>query len=95
MARDKSHVEAGLVRKGFQPTKPGADHRYLVYVTRAGKKARASTKTSHGKGFDLSDSLIGQMARQCGLTKGQFLDLLDCPLSREGYEELLKQGGKI
>lgn len=95
MARDKSAVEAGLLRKGFQPTKPGADHRYLVYVTPSGKKARASTKTSHGKGFDLSDSLLVQMARQCGLTKRQFLDLLDCPLSREGYEELLKQGGKI
>jgi hypothetical protein len=35
------------------------------------------------------------MARQCSLTKKQFLDLLDCPLSREEYEKLLEQAGKL
>lgn len=95
MPRDKSDVEGGLVRKGFQPIKPGADHNYFIYLSLAGKKARASTKTSHGKSFDIDDHLLGQMARQCGLTKKQFLDLLDCPLSREEYEKLLKQGGKL
>lgn len=95
MPRDKSDVEGGLTRKGFQPNKPGADHNYFIYLSLAGKKARASTKTSYGKGFDIDDNLLGQMARQCGLTKKQFLDLLDCPLSREEYEKLLQQSGKL
>ena len=95
MSRDKTEVEAGLARKGFQPTKPGADHNYFVYLSIAGKKARASTKTSHGRGFDIDDSLLAQMARQCSLTKKQFLDLLDCPLSRDEYEKLLEQAGKL
>lgn len=95
MPRDKSDVEGGLTRKGFQPTKPGADHNYFIYQSLAGKKARASTKTSHGKSFDIDDSLLGEMARQCGLTKKEFLNLLDCPLSREEYEKLLQQRGKL
>lgn len=95
MPRDKSEVETGLARKGFMPTKPGADHNYFVYLSLAGTKARASTKTSHGRSFDIDDSLLAQMAKQCGLTKKQFLDLLDCPLSREEYEQILVQAGKL
>lgn len=95
MARDKSDVESGLLRKGFQRTKKGADHNYFIYESLDGKKARASTKTSHGKSFDIDDNLLGKMGRQCGLTKKSFLDLLDCPLSRKDYEELLKQAGKL
>jgi hypothetical protein len=62
--------------------------RYYIYRTLGGKKALARTHTSHGKGFDIDDHLLAQMARQCGLTKKQFLDLLDCPLSREEYEKI-------
>jgi len=35
------------------------------------------------------------MARQVSLTKKQFLDLVDCPLSREDYEKLLKAAGNL
>jgi hypothetical protein len=95
MPRDKSEIESGLERKGFSRTKPGADHNYFVYISTAGKKARASTKTSHGRSFDIDDGLLAQMARQCSLTKKQFLDLLDCPLSRAEYENILEQEGKL
>ncbi len=96
MPRDKSEVEAGLLKKGFKSTKPGSDHNWFVYADAAGKKAiGARTKTSHGRGFDLDDSLLAQMARQVGLTKKQFLDLVDCPLSRDDYEKLLKEAGKL
>lgn len=96
MPRDKSEVEASLLKKGFKPTHPGSDHNWFVYADAAGKKAiGARTKTSHGRGFDLDDYLLGQMARQVGLTKKQFLELVDCPLSREAYEKLLKAAGKL
>jgi hypothetical protein len=96
MTRDKSDVEAALQQKGFKPTHPGSDHNWFVYVSIGGKKAiRARTKTSHGRGIDLDDHLIGQMARQVSLTKKQFVELVDCPLSREAYETILKQAGNL
>ncbi len=94
MPKDKRDVEAGLLNKGFQQ-QPGGDHNYFVYVALDGKKALAKTKTSHGRGFDIADSLLGMMARQCALTRAQFLKLIECPLSREDYENLLRQAGML
>jgi len=96
MPRDKSEVEASLLKKGFRPTHPRSDHNYFVYADVSGKKAIGTrTKTSHGRGFDLNDYLLAQMARQVSLTKKQFLELVDCPLSREDYEKVLKAAGKL
>lgn len=96
MTRDKSEVEAALQRKGFRPTRPGSDHNWFVYVSSQGKKAtKARTKTSHGRGFDLDDYLLTQMARQVSLTKKQFIELVDCPMAREAYEEILKKAGNL
>jgi len=93
MPRDKREVETGLLNKGFVP-RPG-DHNYFIYVSADGKKSMAKTKTSLGKGFDIDDSLLSQMARQCGITKKLFLDLVDCPLQRPEYEKHLKMAGKL
>jgi hypothetical protein len=35
------------------------------------------------------------MAKQCGLEKLQFLDLVDCPLGRSDYEGILRAKGLI
>ena len=43
---------------------------------------------SHSAG-DLSDSLLGLMAKQVKLSKGDFLLLVDCPLTYEAYEQVL------
>jgi|GEM_PF-5883257 len=68
MPRQKKAVESALIAKGFQQRQ--GDHRYFVYVTQAGKRTTAKTKTSHSKKMkDLGDSLLGQMARQCYRTK--------------------------
>lgn len=83
MTRKQSEVEAGLVRKGFRET--DTHHRYFVYHTEAGLKSRIRTKTSHG-GRDLDDWLLGQMAKQCGVSRKDFLDLVDCPLDQTAYE---------
>ena len=96
MPRDKSEVEAGLLRKGFRPTHAGSDHNWFIYANEAGQKAKgARTKTSHGRGYDIDDSLLAQMARQVGLTKKQFLELLDCPLTRAEYEKILQDSGRL
>jgi hypothetical protein len=90
MPRKKIDVESALKKKGFSQTE--GDHHWFVYVTIEGKKTTARTKTSHSQKMkDISDNLLSQMAKQCKLSKRDFLDLIDCPLSREAYEEILKE----
>jgi len=88
MPRDVRVVEAALLAKGFK--KRYSDHKYFVYETIDGKLTSVKTKTSHTPSHkSLGDDLLGRMARQCQLSKGEFLDLVDCPLSRPAYETIL------
>ena len=93
MPRDKRDVDSGLIRKGFRQR--DNDHNIFIYWSLDGKKSLAKTKTSLGKGFEIDDGLLAMMARQCGLTKKNFLELVDCPLERPEYEHLIKQSGKL
>ena len=94
MPRDRDSVETGLKAKGFELT-PGKHRRWTLW-TLDGRKTQVHTMTSHGSGYkSLDDSLLGQMARQCRLSKSQFLDLVDCPLSRQDFESVLKDKGAI
>lgn len=94
MSRQKNKVESALVSKGFQQIEN--DHHYFIYFTQDGKKTTAKTKTSHTKKMkDIPDNLLNLMAKQCHLTKPQFLELVDCPLSREKYENFLQNQGII
>ena len=89
MPRKKSKVESSLRKKGFEQT--DGDHRFFVYVTTDGKKTTVRTKTSHTpKMKDIPDNLLSQMAKQCNLSKNDFFRLLDCPLDRKGYEQILR-----
>ena len=68
MPLERDDIEASLRRKGF--VEGGSDHRHFTYHTNAGQKTSVWTKTSHGSGYKtLSDHLVQQMARQCGLTR--------------------------
>ena len=88
MPKDKRKVEEALLKKGFKGKE--GDHHFFIYYTLQGKKSSIRTKTSHTpKMKELSDALITQMAKQCCLNKQEFLNLVDCPLSREQYEKLL------
>jgi hypothetical protein len=94
MLRKKSKVESALKNKGFEPTE--GDHHFFVYITLEGKKTAVRTKTSHTpKMKDISDNLLAQMAKQCRLSKNDFSRLLDCPLDREAYENILKDNGTL
>jgi hypothetical protein len=92
---DKREVESGLLKKGFQQDE--GNHHYFIYFTANGKKTPVKTKTSHGKGKykRLHASLLSQMARQCYLTKQGFEDLINCPLTREAYENHLIEKGHV
>ena len=93
MPREKREIEIGLLNKGFEQRT--TDHNFFIYRALDGKKSLAKTKTSLGKGFDIDDHLLALMARQCGITKKLFLDLVDCPLQRSDYEKHLKLAGKL
>jgi hypothetical protein len=94
MPRPKNKVESALLGKGFQ--KNEKDHHYFIYFTTDGKKTTAKTKTSHSKKIkDIPDNLLSQMAKQCFLTKTEFLNLVDCPLNQEMYEDILQKQGII
>ncbi|MEI6415037.1 MAG: hypothetical protein WCP34_12365 [Pseudomonadota bacterium] len=88
MPKSKDDIEQGLLRKGF--VKKEGDHHFFIYYNLAGKKKAVFTKTSHTpKMRVLSDTLLSLMAKQCSLSKGNFLRLVDCSLNREEYEKML------
>ncbi len=85
--RKRKEVEGAFSQKGFALYEQ-ADHRYYFFFLNGKQVVR--TKVSHGTKYkDLGDDLLTQMARQCKLTKSQFLRLVDCPMSQEEYESTL------
>ena len=90
----KRAVEGALQTKGFR--RKETHHSFFIYYTEDGLKTPVQTKTSHGRsGTDIDGRLIGRMAKQCKLTASKFSDLVDCPLSRAGYERHLRDNGYI
>jgi hypothetical protein len=86
-------VEAGLSAKGFR--RSNNDHRYFFYHGLDGQKHPIRTHTSQGRGITLGDPLIAAMAKQCGLNKREFLELVDCPMDQTTYEQLLRSKGLV
>jgi hypothetical protein len=88
--RRKDGIEQGLRRKGFKQRE--GDHHYFIYWNLKGEKTAVFTETSHTpKMRDIPDNLLGLMAKQCRLNKADFINLVDCPLSREEFERRLAQ----
>lgn len=92
MNRDRKDVEFALIKKGFR-NKEG-DHHYYMYYSLSGLKSRIFTKTSHSH-KTISDDILSMMSKQCRLTRQQFFNLLDCPLTQEKYEQLLTEQGLL
>jgi len=81
-------IDAALRQKGFRRD-PKGDHVFYYFGD-----TTITTKMSHGMlGSSLSAKLIGEMARQLHLTKKQFLELIDCTMTKEMYREILHEKG--
>jgi predicted RNA binding protein YcfA (HicA-like mRNA interferase family) len=93
MPRDKASVISCLKKKGFSDTKK-THHNYYAYKTMDGKTSSVYTYTSHS-GKEIDDNILSQMAKQCKLSKFNFLKLIDCTLSQEEYELELKNKSLI
>lgn len=92
--RSKKQIEKALRKKGF--VEQQGDHHYFIYHTFSGKRTGVFTKTSHTpKMKDISEALFAQMANQCKLSPNNFCNLVDCPLSRNAYETILKNNHDI
>lgn len=90
MVWDGNKTYKSLKKKGFQDSSTKSDdHKYLEFFQNG--KLVLYTKLSHGSKKDIGAYLIAQMASQCKLPKHDFLDLVNCPLSKEKYLEKLKE----
>jgi len=89
MVLDGNKTYKSLKKKGFQDSLTKSDdHKYLELIHEG--KLILYTKLSHGSKKDLGAYLIAQMAGQCKLSKHDFMDLVNCPLSKDKYIEKLK-----
>ena len=93
MPRERKDLEAALERKGF--VRDDRHHHYFIYETMSGMRTPIRTRTSHGsaKYKTLGNPLLAKMAKDCHLTNKEFLDLVDCPLEREAYDQLVDESG--
>ena len=91
MQLSRKDVIASLKKKGFT-SREGSGHTVFVYCNTRGLKTDISTAVSRGSQYkDLRDDLISDMASQCNLSKQQFVELVKCSLSRDGYAELVEE----
>lgn len=77
-----------LQKKGFTISPKSRDHVYLELYHNG--KFVTYTKVSHNND-DLRDRLIKEMSIQCKLDKQQFIDLVNCPLSKTEYLKVLEE----
>lgn len=80
-------VISSLVKKGFVLDK--THHKYYSLCLPDGKKTRIKTYVSHGSS-GIDDYLIKQMSTQMKLTKEQFKNFVECPLSYEAYLDVIR-----
>ena len=89
---NKKKVEKGLKKKGFKLA--SGDHRYLVLFV-GDKETSIRTKISHGSTKDIDNYLISKMSQQTYLSKNEFMDLINCPLSQKKYLKILQSKLKL
>lgn len=87
MPRKHRVIRSGLAAKGFE-IEENRKHIHFVYVDTDGRTTTAHTMMSHAaSGEDIGDNLLSKMGQQVRLPKrSDFLDLVDCPMSREDFD---------
>lgn len=94
MQIDRRLIESNLPSKGF--AEENTHHKYFYHEYK-GNRTGIYTYTSHGRQYKAyGDSLLKQMKKQLKLdTAKQVTDLFQCPLTKDGYNQILKSKGLI
>ncbi len=92
----KRQIQSALEQKGFLPKEAKSGHTYYYFYHNE-KKCPVSTRLSRGTSTKTyGNKLLGKMKRQLYLdTTKQLIDLVNCPISKEDYTEILIQKGII
>lgn len=85
------NISLVLLKKGFK--QDNRDHK-KYHLLICGKKVGIHTFVSHGT-KEYGDILIGEMKKQLRLSKKEFVDLIDCPMTKEEYIKILVERGYI
>lgn len=95
MQLDRRRIESALPSKGFAEDRAG-HHRYFHHE-HGGKRTGIYTYTSHGSAYKTyGDALLRSMRNQLRLdTTAQLADLVNCPMSQDGYNEHLRGKGLL
>lgn len=79
-------VKAALIAKGMVPSE---SHHHMLRKKVDGVTTLV-TRMSHDD-KEIRGDLVGLMARQCCLRAPEFWNLVDCPLSQEDWDKLIRQ----
>ena len=95
MQISKDQIVRSLLKKGFKEEEC-KHHRQFFHVV-DGRETGIKTFISHSPGIKVyGDELLAKMKGQLKLhSKKDFIDLLNCPLSAEGYIAKLQENGEI
>lgn len=87
---ESDKVEKALLGKMQAKRREGKDWKYIIYNDQ--KKQVSRTLLSKGPKHTLGPNRVSEMARQLGLESSrQFIDLVNCPLSREKALEIMER----
>lgn len=95
MQLDRRRIGSALSSKRFVADRAG-DHRFFHHECE-GKRTGISTRTSHGSSYKTyGDTLLSAMRKQLELDSvAQLADLVNCPMSQDGYNEHLRGKGLL
>lgn len=86
--------KSALEEKGFRLERVTRHSIYYLWVE--GIKTHIYTMVSHGSSEDIKGNLLSKYKRQLLLNSTQELvNFVECPLTYEGYVDLLKRKGEI
>ena len=94
MQIERRKIESSLVSKGF--VKDDTHHKYFYHEYK-GKRSGICTYTSHGSRHKTYHSpLLARMKKELRLdTIKQAIDLFECPMTKHGYNQILKDKGLL
>jgi hypothetical protein len=86
MPRKHRAIRSGLSAKGFE-VEENRKHIHFVYVDIEGRTYHGALNVEPCSGRRrCKRQPFGQMAKQVGLKRAEFLEVVDCPMSREEFD---------